>query len=76
MTASPAATAEVLSPGSPHPVKPVSMRIPDASRYTGLGRSSLYDLMNRGLVRYSKVGTARLLLVADLDKIATEGVPA
>ena len=45
---------------------PISVRVRQASQLTGLSVSLLYKLMAGGSLPYSKVGAARLILVADL----------
>lgn len=45
---------------------PVSMRIPDACRFTGLGRSTLYLLISRGEIEIVKVGAATLVITESL----------
>lgn len=45
---------------------PISVRVRQASQLTGLSVSLLYKLMADGSLPYSKVGAARLILVADL----------
>ena len=47
-------------------MSPVTMRIPDACRFTGLGRSTLYLLIARGEIEVVKVGTATLVLSESL----------
>lgn len=58
-------------PGPPHPssplsIEPVSMRIPDACRFTGISRSTLYLLINRGEVGVVKLGSSTLVLTDSL----------
>lgn len=54
------------SPSSPLAIEPISMRIPDACRYTGISRSSLYLLIARGEVEIVKMGAATLVLTESL----------
>jgi excisionase family DNA binding protein len=42
-------------------VDPISVRIPDAVRLTGLSRSRLYELMRSGEIEYVKVRGSTLL---------------
>jgi hypothetical protein len=42
------------------------MRVPDACRFTGLSRSSLYLLIARGEVEIVKMGAATLVLTESL----------
>ncbi|MBJ7499079.1 MAG: helix-turn-helix domain-containing protein [Sphingopyxis sp.] len=42
------------------------MRIPDACRFTGISRSTLYLLINRGEVGVVKLGSSTLVLTESL----------
>ena len=46
--------------------EPISVKIPDAVRITGLSRSRIYELMKSGEIQYAKVGSSTLILVASL----------
>lgn len=48
------------------PMEPISVRVPDAVRLTGLSRSSIYELMRDGDIEFVKVGSSTLVLVASL----------
>ena len=45
---------------------PISVRIPEAVRLTGLSRSRLYELMGSGEIEFVKVGNSTLILVESL----------
>lgn len=45
---------------------PISVRIREAVRMTGLSRSRIYKLMRDGDVKYAKAGRATLILVESL----------
>lgn len=47
-------------------VEPISVRVPEAVRMTGLSRSRLYELMKSGDVEFVKVGSSTLILVDSL----------
>ena len=47
-------------------VEPISVRIPEACRLTGLSRSRLYELMKSRDVEFVKVGSSTLILVESL----------
>ena len=47
-------------------VEPISMRIPDACKFTGLSRSTLYVLIAQGKIRTAKVGRSTLILTESL----------
>ncbi len=44
------------------PVEPIAMRVPDACRFIGMGRSMLYVLIARGEVEVVKLGCSTLVL--------------
>jgi excisionase family DNA binding protein len=44
------------------------VRIPEACRLTGIGRSKLYELIRAGEIRTIKVGTITLVPVASLSE--------
>jgi len=53
---------------SPEPsVAPITVRIKDACRMTGIGRSKLYLLIAEGAIDTIKVGSMTLILVASLE---------
>ncbi|GGB58508.1 helix-turn-helix transcriptional regulator [Blastomonas aquatica] len=45
------------------------MRVPDACRYTGISRSTLYLLIARGEVEVVKMGAATLVLTESLRQL-------
>ena len=53
-------------------MEPISVRIPEAVRLTGLSRSRLYELINSGDVETVKMGASTLVLVSSL-KALVEG---
>jgi len=55
-----------LPPSSPLAIEPISMRVPDACRFTGISRSTLYLLIARGEVEIVKMGAATLVLTDSL----------
>lgn len=46
--------------------EPISVRIPEACRLTGLSRSRLYELMKSRDIEFVKVGSSTLILVESL----------
>ncbi|MGQ3230841.1 MAG: helix-turn-helix domain-containing protein [Blastomonas fulva] len=58
-----------LPPSSPLSIEPISMRVPDACRYTGISRSTLYLLIARGEVEVVKMGAATLVLTESLRQL-------
>ena len=49
-----------------HNVQPITVRIRDACRMTGISRSKLYELIEPGEIQTVKVGRATLVRVAGL----------
>lgn len=56
-----------LSPAT-RTAEPISVRIPEAVRLTGLSRSRLYELMGSGDIAFAKVGASTLILVESLRR--------
>lgn len=50
----------------PSSIEPISMRIPEACRFTGISRSTLYLLISRGEVEIIKLGATTLVLTDSL----------
>lgn len=50
-------------------VEPITVRIPEAMRLTGIGRSKLYELIASGDVETAKIGTCTLISVASLRRL-------
>lgn len=50
-----------------HRAKPLTVRIRDACRMTGIGRSKLYELIGEGEIETIKIGTITLVPVAGLE---------
>ena len=46
--------------------QPISVRIPEAVRLTGLSRSRIYELMKAGSIEHVKVGSSTLILFESL----------
>ena len=46
--------------------EPISVKIPEAVRLTGLSRSRIYELMRSGDIAFAKVGSSTLILVDSL----------
>ena len=59
-------SAYPLHPASPLSIEPISMRVPDACRFTGISRSTLYLLIARGKVEVVKMGAGTLVLTQSL----------
>ena len=50
-------------------IEPISMRVPEACRYLGIGRSTLYVLISRDEIEIIKMGSATLVLTASLRSL-------
>ncbi len=46
--------------------QPISVRIPEAVRLTGLSRSRIYELMKAGSIEHVEVGSSTLILFESL----------
>lgn len=60
------AGGHALHPSSPLSIEPISMRIPDACRFTGISRTTLYLLISRGEIEVVKMGAGTLVLTESL----------
>jgi excisionase family DNA binding protein len=49
--------------------RPIAMKVEPACKATGLGKSSLYELMASGALPYVKIGASRLIMYDDLEKL-------
>ena len=47
---------------------PALLRLPDACRFIGVGRSKFYELVGRGEIEVVKVGTRTLVPKVSLEK--------
>jgi excisionase family DNA binding protein len=53
------------------------VRVPEAARFLGLSRSTIYGLMDTGALRYVKIGKSRRIIRADLSRLIEQHtVPA
>jgi excisionase family DNA binding protein len=48
--------------------------VAEASKFTGLGRTFLYSLMDAGRLKYVKLGKRRLIPRAELRRLLAESV--
>ena len=58
-------TPDTALPDRP-PVPRLSLSVPEAAAATGLSKSTLYNLMEAGELRFVKVGARRLIAMAEL----------
>jgi excisionase family DNA binding protein len=70
-TARASATSDTpLSPGQRrHAIDPIAMRVPDACRYIGISRSTLYILIAEGEIEIVKLGCSTLVLTESLKTL-------
>lgn len=54
---------------SAHAIEPITMRIPDACRYIGISRSTLYLLIAAGEIEIIKLGSSTLVLTESLKTL-------
>lgn len=57
------------SPGPARTIEPISMRIPEACRFVGLGRSTLYLLIAQGEIETVKLGSSTFVLTESLKNL-------
>jgi len=50
-------------------IEPIAMRVPEACRYLGIGRSTLYVLISDGEVEFIKLGSSTLVLTESLRSL-------
>jgi len=56
---------------SESPIEPISVRIREACRLTGIGRSKLYELIAAGEVQTLKIGRITLVPMSSLRSLIT-----
>ena len=56
------------APNQPH-AEPLALRINDAARVAGIGRTSLYELINEGKLKTIKVAGRRLIPMSALREL-------
>ncbi|MBA4051998.1 MAG: hypothetical protein C0472_09020 [Erythrobacter sp.] len=54
---------------SAHAIEPITMRVPDACRYIGISRSTLYVLIAEGEIEIIKLGCSTLVLTESLNAL-------
>lgn len=58
-----------LSAAPPEPARPLTVRIREACRLTGIGRSKMYELIASGDIQTIKVGSMTLIPTASLERL-------
>lgn len=59
--------------GVPRQIEPLTVRIPDAIRLTGIRRSKLYELIASGDIETVKIGQCTLIPLASLRALIERG---
>lgn len=54
-------------------IRPLAVRVREACRLTGIGRSKLYMLINEGHIETVKVGSMTLILMRSLETLLGVG---
>ncbi|WP_341712137.1 helix-turn-helix domain-containing protein [Erythrobacter sp.] len=62
-------TAHLREQHHPALIEPIAMRVRDACRYLGIGRSTLYVLIGQGELDIVKLGSSTLILTASLQSL-------
>lgn len=63
------ALADAASSRGAHAIEPITMRVPDACRYIGVSRSTLYVLIAEGEIEIVKLGCSTLVLTESLKAL-------
>lgn len=51
-------------------LKPITVKIDDAMKISGLGRTKMYELIGNGTIKTITVGRRRLVIYASLEELA------
>lgn len=62
-----------VEPAAPVPGDPITVRIAEAMRLTGIGRSKLYELIASGDIETVKIGPCTLIPMASLRTLVRKG---
>ena len=72
-TGTPSRIGEQAGNGAPsrdaHAIEPITMRVPDACRFIGVSRSTLYVLIAEGEIEIVKLGCSTLVLTESLKAL-------
>ena len=49
-------------------MEPISVKIPEAVRLSGISRSRIYELMRDGDIEFAKIGSSTLIIVESLRR--------
>lgn len=62
-------SADALAAQAALPTEPLSVRIPDAVKLTGIPRTTLYELIGAGAIETIKIGRSTFILYASLKRL-------
>lgn len=62
-------TSELLEALAALPAEPLSVRVADAIKLTGIPRSTLYELIAAGTIDTVKIGRSTFILYASLKRL-------
>ncbi len=57
----------------PQPIEPLCVRVNDAARMIGVGRTKLYELISSGELETVKIGKATRVTTASLRELVKRG---
>lgn len=63
------ANDEQIEHRRPTNIEPIAMRVPEACRHLGIGRSTLYVLIGEGEIEFIKLGSSTLVLTESLKDL-------
>lgn len=66
-------SAHAASPHRETSLEPIAVRIPEACRLTGIGRSKLYELIAEGHIEIVKIGAMTLVPMESLRSLVERG---
>jgi excisionase family DNA binding protein len=61
------------TPSTPYNTDPLTVRVAEACRLTGIGRSKLYELIADGSIEIVKVGNMTLIPFESLKQLVADG---
>lgn len=59
---------------TPHPIEPICVKVNDAARMIGVGRTKLYELIAAGEVDVVKLGKSTRVTTASLNSLVERNV--
>ena len=62
-------------PKSTRPLKPLAVTVAQACELTGLGETTIYELLKNGTLRSVHVGKRRLIVYESVEELIEQGAP-